>query len=51
MIRRRITFERQYIVIDADMSKYFDSIRKALLMELVERRVNDPRVIRLLWKW
>jgi RNA-directed DNA polymerase len=50
-IRRTITFERQYIVIDADMTKYFDSIRKLLRMELVERRVSDPRVIRLLWKW
>jgi group II intron reverse transcriptase/maturase len=50
-IKRSITFERQYIVIDADITKYFDSIRKQLLMELVERRVNDPRVIRLLWKW
>lgn len=50
-IRRSITFERQYIVIDADITKYFDSIRKQLLMELVERRVNDPRVLRLLWKW
>jgi group II intron reverse transcriptase/maturase len=50
-IRRAVTFERQYIVIDADITKYFDSIRKALLMELVERRVNDSRVIRLLWKW
>jgi group II intron reverse transcriptase/maturase len=51
MIRRSITFERQYIVIDADITKYFDSIRKQLMMELVERRVNDPRVLRLLWKW
>jgi group II intron reverse transcriptase/maturase len=50
-IRRAITFERQYIVIDADITKYFDSIRKALLMDLVGRRVNDPRVIQLLWKW
>jgi RNA-directed DNA polymerase len=50
-IRRSITFERQYIVIDADISTYFDSIRQSLLMEVVERRVNDPRVIRLLWKW
>jgi group II intron reverse transcriptase/maturase len=50
-IRRSITFERQYIVIDADISTYFDSIRQTLLMELVKRRVNDPRVIRLLWKW
>jgi len=50
-IRRAVTFERQYIVIDADITKYFDSIRKSLLMELVERRVNDPRVIRLLWQW
>lgn len=50
-IRRSITFERQYIVIDADISQYFDSIRQSLLMELVERRVNDPRVLRLLWKW
>ena len=51
MIRRRMTFERQYIVVDADITKYFDSIRKHLLMELVERRINDPRVIKLLWKW
>jgi group II intron reverse transcriptase/maturase len=50
-IRRSITFERRYSVIDADITKYFDSIRKSLLMELVERRVSDPRVIRLLWKW
>jgi len=50
-ISRSITFECRYIVIDADITKYFDSIRKQLLMELVERRVNDPRVIRLLWKW
>ena len=50
-IRRSITFERRYIVIDADITKYFDSIRKSLLMELVQRRVSDPRVIRLLWKW
>jgi RNA-directed DNA polymerase len=50
-IRRAVTFERQYIVIDADITKYFDSIRQSLLMELVERRVSDPRVIRLLWTW
>jgi RNA-directed DNA polymerase len=50
-IRRSITFERQEIVIDADMTKYFDSIRKSLLMEVIQRRVNDPRVIKLLWKW
>jgi group II intron reverse transcriptase/maturase len=50
-IRRAVTFERQYIVIDADISGYFDAIRQSLLMELVERRVSDPRVLRLLWKW
>ena len=50
-IRRAITFERQYIVIDADIWKYFDSINQAMLMKLVQRRVNDPRVIRLLWRW
>lgn len=27
-IRRSMTFERQYIVIDADITKYFDSIHK-----------------------
>ncbi len=50
-IRRAMTFERQYIVIDADISGYFDSIRQSLLMELVERRVSDPRVLWLLWQW
>jgi RNA-directed DNA polymerase len=50
-IRRAVTFERQYIVIDADISGYFDAIRQSLLMELVERRVSDPRVLRRLWTW
>ena len=50
-IRRAVTFERQYIVIDAEISKDFDSIRKSLLMERVERRISDPRVIRLVWTW
>ncbi len=50
-IRRAVTFERQSIVIDADMSGYVDSIRQSLLMELVEHRVSDPRVLRRLWPW
>jgi RNA-directed DNA polymerase len=38
-------------VLDADIRDYFGSIDHALLMERVERRVCDRRVLKLLRKW
>jgi group II intron reverse transcriptase/maturase len=38
-------------VLDADIRDYFGSIDQALLMERVERRVTDRRVLKLLRGW
>jgi len=51
MIRRKITFEKQTIVIDADIKGYFDNIRHDILLNLVKRRISDPRVLKLIRGW
>ncbi len=51
VIDRKITFKGQTIVIDADIAGFFDNIRQDILMELVERRISDPRVLRLIRMW
>jgi len=38
-------------VLDADICDYFGSIDHDKLMKLVERRVSDRRVLKLLWQW
>lgn len=51
VIDRTITFKRQTIVIDADITGFFDNIRQDIMMKLVGRRITDPRVLRLIRKW
>src|SRR6266851_7842908 len=38
-------------VVDVDLKSYFDTISHELLLELVERRVGDVRVVRLIRAW
>src|SRR5439155_12813957 len=38
-------------VLDADIRDYFDSIDHGRLMQLVERRVSDRRVLKLVRQW
>ncbi|MDY7096461.1 MAG: group II intron reverse transcriptase/maturase, partial [Acidobacteriota bacterium] len=38
-------------VLDADIESYFDSIDHEKLMRLVERRISDRRVLKLLRQW
>ena len=38
-------------VVDVDLKSYFDTISHELLLELVERRVGDLRVVRLIRAW
>lgn len=38
-------------VVDADIEKYFDSIDHQLLMEAVQKRVTDPKVLKLIRRW
>src|SRR5579863_4285455 len=38
-------------VVDADIEKYFDSIDHGLLMEAIQKRVTDPKVLKLIRRW
>jgi RNA-directed DNA polymerase len=38
-------------VLDADVSKFFDSVSHEWLLRFVEHRIGDPRMIRLTRKW
>lgn len=38
-------------VLEADISGYFDAIVRSLLMEMVEKRVSDGTILRLIGKW
>jgi group II intron reverse transcriptase/maturase len=40
-----------YHVVDADIQGFFDAIDHDLLMEKVERRISDRRVLKLLRQW
>ena len=51
IIDRAITFKGQRIVVDADITGFFDNIRQDILLKLVERRISDPRVLRLIRMW
>jgi group II intron reverse transcriptase/maturase len=51
VIDRTITFKGQSTVIDADITGFFDNIRQDILMKLVERRIADRRVLKLIRMW
>ena len=38
-------------MIDADITGFFDNIRQDILLKLVERRISDRRVLRLIRMW
>jgi group II intron reverse transcriptase/maturase len=38
-------------VVDADIEKYFDTIDHELLMEAVEKRISDRKVLKLIRRW
>jgi len=44
---RRSLLRRMSIVIDVDLSRYFDTIRHSILLEKIARRVQDPAVMHL----
>ncbi len=51
IIERTITFKGQRIVLDADITGFFNNIRQDILLELVERRIADARVLKLIRMW
>ena len=51
IIRRKITFDKQLVVVDADIKGYFNNIRHDLLMNFIRRRISDPHVLKLIKSW
>jgi RNA-directed DNA polymerase len=46
-----ITTQKVNWILDADIEKFFDSVSQEWLVRLVEHRVGDKRVVRLIQKW
>lgn len=44
---RRSVLRRMSMVIDVDLSRYFDTIRHSVLLDKIAKRIQDPRVMRL----
>lgn len=42
---------RGWWVVDLDIKKYFDNIDHQVLMSLIERRISDRRVLKMLKRW
>lgn len=38
-------------VLDIDIKGFFDNLDKELLVEMIEQRIADPRILRLIQKW
>ena len=49
--QKAITFGRQTVVIDADIKGCYDNIRHDLLLNLVQRRISDQRILKLIKGW
>ena len=50
-LRERCMTEGIGWIVDADVSGYFDSIDRARLRDVLRKRVNDGRLLRLIGKW
>ncbi|MEQ4483292.1 reverse transcriptase domain-containing protein [Cohnella silvisoli] len=48
---RRAVKKGVYWVVDIDIRGYFDNIAHDKLMQLVEQRISDSRVLKLVCKW
>lgn len=48
---RRACNNRGMWVLDADIKGYFDNINHSKLLLLVERRISDKRIVKLIRKW
>lgn len=45
---RRSVMRRMSMVIDVDLSRYFDTIRHSMLLDKIAKRIQDPQVLHLI---
>jgi group II intron reverse transcriptase/maturase len=50
-IRQKCITDKIQWILDVDIRKYFDSIKHGQLLEVMQRRVKDGGVLRLVGKW
>jgi group II intron reverse transcriptase/maturase len=50
-IHKAIMTERVSWVLDADIRRFFDSVDHGWLLRMIEHRIADPRILRLLRQW
>jgi group II intron reverse transcriptase/maturase len=50
-IQRAITHAGQTVIVDSDIKGFFDNVDHGILLKLVQRRISDPRVMRLIRGW
>ena len=46
-----LTWKKVSYVLDADIRSFFDQLDKSRLIQFVQHRVADPRILRLIQKW
>jgi len=50
-VERGLQFEKVGWVLDCDMRSFFDRMSHEWTLEFVQRRIGDPRLLRLIQKW
>ncbi len=48
---RKACNNKGYYVVDADIEKFFDNVNQEKLMVLVEQRISDGRILKLIRQW
>ena len=48
---RKACNNKGYYVVDADIEKFFDNVNQGKLMKLVEQRISDRRILKLIKQW
>lgn len=50
-IHKAILMERVDWILDADIRRFFDSVDHGWLLRMIEHRIADPRILRLIRQW
>ena len=48
---RKACNNKGYYVVDADIEKFFDNVNQEKLMKLIEQRISDRRILKLIRQW